>query len=58
MPIIVLFKIGNNTYKNNEHIIYVNDKIFSTKVTGYQNRAPDDYTTYRPGWKKTWNWSA
>ena len=38
--------------------IFVNDKIFSTKVAGFKNRAPDDYTTYRPGWKKTWNWSA
>jgi hypothetical protein len=41
-----------------QRIITLNGKVFSTKVTGYQDRAPDDYTTYRPGWKKTWNWSA
>ena len=41
-----------------QRIITLNGKVFSTKVAGYQDRAPDDYTTYRPGWKKTWNWSA
>ena len=38
--------------------IFVHNKIFSTKVSGYKNRAPDDYTTYRPGWKKNWSFSA
>ena len=41
-----------------QRIVTLNGKVFSTKVAGYQDRAPDDYTTYRPGWKKTWNWSA
>ena len=41
-----------------QRIITLNGKVFSTKVAGYQDRAPDDYTTYRPGWKKIWNWSA
>ena len=41
-----------------QRIITLNGKVFSTKVAGFNDRAPDDYTTYRPGWKKTWNWSA
>ena len=41
-----------------QRIITLNGKVFSTKVAGFKDRAPDDYTTYRPGWKKTWNWSA
>ena len=41
-----------------QRIVTLNGKVFSTKVAGYQDRAPDDYTTYRPGWKKIWNWSA
>ena len=41
-----------------QRIITLNGTIFSTKVAGFKNRGPDDYTTYRPGWKKTWNWSA
>ena len=41
-----------------QRIITLNGKVFSTKVPGFQDRGPDDYTTYRPGWKKTWNWSA
>ena len=41
-----------------QRIITLNGKVFSTKVKGFQDRGPDDYTTYRPGWKKTWNWSA
>ena len=40
-----------------QRIITLNGTVFSTKVAGYKNRGPDDYTTYRPGWKKTWNWS-
>ena len=40
-----------------QRIITVNGTIFSTKVAGFKDRGPDDYTTYRPGWKKTWNWS-
>ena len=41
-----------------QRIITLNGKVFSTKVPGFKDRGPDDYTTYRPGWKKTWNWSA
>ena len=41
-----------------QRIITLNGSVFSTKVAGFQDRGPDDYTTYRPGWKKTWNWSA
>ena len=37
-----------------QRIITLNGKVFSTKVPGRPNRAPDDYTTYRPGWKKNW----
>ena len=37
-----------------QRIITLNGKVFSTKVSGFQDRGPDDYTTYRPGWKKTW----
>ena len=41
-----------------QRIITLNGKVFSTKVSGFKDRGPDDYTTYRPGWRKTWNWSA
>ncbi len=42
-----------------ERVITLNGKDFSTKVAGRPDRSKDDnYTTYRPGWKKTWNWSA
>ena len=41
-----------------QRIITLNGKVFSTKVPGFKDRAPDDYTTYRPGWKKDWSFSA
>ena len=41
-----------------QRIITLNGKVFSTKVPGFKDRGPDDYTTYRPGWKKSWNFSA
>jgi hypothetical protein len=41
-----------------QRIITLNGKVFSKKVKGYKNRGPDDYTTYRPGWKKNWRFSA
>ena len=41
-----------------QRIITLNGKVFSTKVAGYKDRAPDDYTTYRPGWKKDWSFTA
>jgi len=41
-----------------QRIITLNGKVFSTKVKGYKDRGPDDYTTYRPGWKKKWSFSA
>ena len=41
-----------------QRIITLNGKVFSTKVAGYKDRAPDDYTTYRPGWKKDWKFTA
>ena len=41
-----------------QRIVTLNGSPFSTKVAGFKDRGPDDYTTYRPGWKKTWNWSA
>ena len=41
-----------------QRIITVNGTIFSTKVAGFKDRGPDDYTTYRPGWKKNWRFSA
>jgi len=41
-----------------QRIITLNGKVFSKKVSGFKDRGPDDYTTYRPGWRKTWNWSA
>jgi len=41
-----------------QRIITLNGKVFSTKVAGFQDRAPDDYTTYRPGWKKDWSFTA
>ena len=41
-----------------QRIITLNGKVFSTKVAGFKNRAPDDYTTYRPGWKKDWTFTA
>ena len=40
-----------------QRIITLNGKVFSTKVPGYKDRAPDDYTTYRPGWKKDWKFT-
>ena len=41
-----------------QRIITLNGKVFSTKVKGFNDRSPDDYTTYRPGWKKKWSFSA
>ena len=41
-----------------QRIITLNGKVFSKKVSGFKNRAPDDYTTYRPGWKKDWSFTA
>ena len=41
-----------------QRIITLNGRVFSTKVAGFKDRAPDDYTTYRPGWKKNWSFSA
>ena len=41
-----------------QRIITLNGKVFSTKVRGFQDRGPDDYTTYRPGWKKDWKFTA
>ena len=40
-----------------QRIITLNGKVFSTKIAGYKDRGPDDYTTYRPGWKKNWRFS-
>lgn len=41
-----------------QRIITLNGRVFSTKVAGFKNRAPDDYTTYRPGWRKDWSFTA
>jgi len=41
-----------------QRIITLNGSVFSTKVAGFQDRGPDDYTTYRPGWKKDWSFTA
>ena len=41
-----------------QRIITLNGKVFSTKVPGFKDRGPDDYTTYRPGWKKNWSFTA
>jgi len=41
-----------------QRIITLNGKVFSKKVKGFNDRSPDDYTTYRPGWKKNWRFSA
>ena len=53
-------EVANAVAKNfhGQRIITLNGKVFSTKVAGFNNRAPDDYTTYRPGWKKDWKFSA
>ena len=40
-----------------QRIITLNGKVFSTKVKGFKDRGPDDYTTYRPGWKKDWTFT-
>ena len=40
-----------------QRIITLNGKVFSTKVAGFKDRSPDDYTTYRPGWKKDWTFT-
>ena len=41
-----------------QRIITLNGRVFSTKVAGFKDRAPDDYTTYRPGWRKDWSFTA
>ena len=41
-----------------QRIITLNGKVFSTKVPGFKDRGPDDYTTYRPGWRKDWSFTA
>ena len=41
-----------------QRIITLNGKVFSKKVSGFKDRGPDDYTTYRPGWRKNWSFTA
>ena len=49
-------EVANAVAKNfhGQRIITLNGKVVSTKVSGFKDRGPDDYTTYRPGWRKNW----